>query len=248
MPPRSVTARGRSTIRWLHRSRIQRSSETHSMTTRDSFTHMIRAKAQAIWDRELKHPFVRGLGAGTLSIDRFRFYLAQDYVFLIEYCRVFALGAAKARDLQTIGVFTRLLDETLNTEMQLHRNYCQRLGIAETDLEATAPAPITHAYTRHLLTAAYSGSTADIVAAVLPCQLGYAEIGTALAREGRSGANSTYAEWIRTYSSPEFIAGAEKLGRLLDDLTTGWPPRELTPLEINFLTSSRYEYLFWEMA
>jgi thiaminase/transcriptional activator TenA len=101
------------------------------MTTRDSFTHAIRAKAQAIWDRELKHPFVRGLGDGTLPIDRFRFYLAQDYVFLIEYCRVFALGAAKARDLQTIAVFARLLDETLNTEMQLHRNYCHRLGIAE---------------------------------------------------------------------------------------------------------------------
>jgi thiaminase/transcriptional activator TenA len=218
------------------------------MTTRDSFTHAMRAKAQPIWDRELKHPFVRGLGDGTLSIDRFRFYLAQDYVFLTEYCRVFALAAAKARDLQTIGVFTRLLDETLNTEMQLHRGYCQRLGIAEADLAAAAPAPITHAYTRHLLTVAYSGSIADIVAAALPCQLGYAEIGTALAREGRSGANSTYAEWIRTYSSREFIAGAEKLGCLLDDLTAGWPAHELAPLETHFLTSSRYEYLFWEMA
>jgi thiaminase/transcriptional activator TenA len=169
-------------------------------------------------------------------------------VFLIEYCRVFALGAAKARDLQTIGVFARLLDETLNTEMQLHRNYCQRLGIAETDLEATAPAPITHAYTRHLLAVAYSGSIADIVATVLPCQLGYAEIGTALACKGRGGANSNYAEWIRTYSSQEFIAGAAKLGCLLDDLTAGWPARELAPLETLFLTSSRYEYLFWEMA
>ena len=218
------------------------------MTTRDSFTHTIRAKAQAIWDRELKHPFVRGLGDGTLPIDRFRFYLAQDYVFLIEYCRVFGLGAAKARDLQTIGVFTRLLDETLNTEMQLHRNYCQRLGIEEPDLEATAPAPMTHAYTRHLLTVAYSGSIADIVAAVLPCQLGYAEIGTALARKGCGDANSNYAEWIRTYSSQEFIAGAAKLGCLLDDLTAGWPARELAPLETLFLTSSRYEYLFWEMA
>src|SRR6202140_3841728 len=85
-----------------------------------------------------------------------------------------------------------------------------RGAITEADLEATAPAPITHAYTRHLLTVAYSGSIADIVAAVLPCQLGYAEIGTALAREGRSGANSTYAEWIRTYSSQEFIGGAQK--------------------------------------
>src|SRR5229473_5537883 len=141
--------------------------------------------------------FVRGLGDGTLPIDRFRFYLAQDYVFLIEYCRVFALGAAKARDLQTIEVFTRLLDETLNTEMQLHRDYCRRLGIAATELETTAPAPITHAYTRHLLTVAYSGSIAEIVATVLPCQLGYAEIGMALAGEDRGGANPKYAEWIR---------------------------------------------------
>jgi thiaminase (transcriptional activator TenA) len=218
------------------------------MTTRNSFTHALRAKAQPIWDHELKHPFVRGLGDGTLPIDPFRFYLLQDYVFLTEYCRVFALAAGKAPDLQTIALFTRLLDETLNTEMQVHRDYCRQLGIMEADLEATESAPITHAYTRHLLTVAYSGSIADIVAAVLPCQLGYAEIGTVLAGEGRSGGNSTYAEWIRTYSSPEFIAGAEKLGRLLDDLTAGWPTRELAPLETHFLTSSRYEYLFWEMA
>ena len=108
-------------------------------------------------DRELKHPFVRGLGDGTLPIDRFRFYLAQDYVFLTEYCRVFALAAAKAPDLQTIGVFPRLLDETLNTEMQLHRDYCQRLGITKADLEATAPAPITHAYSNWVTNSIFSG-------------------------------------------------------------------------------------------
>jgi thiaminase (transcriptional activator TenA) len=218
------------------------------MTTRSSFSHAIRAKAQPIWDRELQHPFVRGLGDGTLSIDRFRFYLAQDYVFLVEYCRVFALAAAKARDLATIGVFARLLDETLNTEMQLHRDYCRRLGIAQVELEATTPAPITHAYTRHLLTVAYSGSIAEIVAAVLPCQLGYAEIATSLARENRGIDNPSYGEWITAYSSEEFVAGAEKLATLLDDLTAGWPARETAPLETLFLTSSRYEYLFWEMA
>src|SRR5882757_3279361 len=214
MRPKSATARAHSIIQSTLEAAIPRGTSFNSMTKESSFTKSIRAKAQPIWDRELKHPFVRGLGDGTLPIDRFRFYLAQDYVFLTEYCRVFALAAAKAPDLQTIGVFTRLLDETLNTEMQLHRDYCQRLGIAKSDLEATAPAPITHAYTRHLLTVAYSGSIADLVAAVLPCQLGYTEIGTALACEGGSGANSTYAEWIRAYSSPEFIAGAEKLAYL----------------------------------
>lgn len=212
-----------------------------------SFSDAIRAKAQAIWHRELAHPFVRGLGDGTLPIDRFRFYLAQDYLFLLEYCRVFALAAAKARDLKTMDVFAQLLNETLNTEMQLHRDYCSRMGLTATALEAVEAAPITHAYTRHLLTVAYSGALADIVAAVLPCQLGYAEIGTALAREG-GDRSSNYAEWIRAYSSEEFIAGAQKLGSLLDELTEGWPAQELARLETLFLTSSRYEYLFWEMA
>jgi thiaminase (transcriptional activator TenA) len=81
------------------------------MASRNSFTRAIRTKAQPIWDRELKHPFVRGLADGTLSFDRFRFYLTQDYIFLVEYCRVFALAAAKARDLQTIELFTDLLDD-----------------------------------------------------------------------------------------------------------------------------------------
>src|SRR5260221_6344622 len=160
--------------------------------THTSFTQSIRAQAQPIWDRELEHPFVRGLGDGRLPLECFRFYLAQDYVFLVEYCRVFALAAAKARDLATIGLFANLLDETLNTEMQLHRDYCARLGIAESALEATTPAPITHAYTRHLLTVAYGGSIAEIVATVLPCQLGYAEIGAALARENQAATNPHY--------------------------------------------------------
>jgi len=212
------------------------------------FTDSLRAKAAQIWRRELKHPFVRGIADGTLALDRFRFYLGQDYVFLIEYCRVFALAAARARDLETIGMFARLLNDTLNVEMQLHRDYCKRLGIAEADLESTTAAPITYAYTRHLLTAAHSGSIAEVVAAVLPCQLGYAEIASALARRRSAGKNSHYREWIAAYSSAEFVAGARQLSALLDKLTDGWPRREFVPLESLFLTSSRYEYLFWEMS
>jgi len=211
------------------------------------FSTTVRSHAADIWKRELAHPFVRGLGDGTLPVDRFRFYLEQDYLFLIEYGRVFALASAKGRDLETMGLFSGLLNDTLKVEMQLHRDYCKRLDIAETVLKRAVAAPITHGYTRHLLTTAYGGSIAEIVAAVLPCQLGYVEIATALAREGRGGGNSFYSEWIRTYTSPEFVEGAERLVRL-DQLTEGLPPRETDPLLTLFLTSSRYEYLFWEMS
>jgi thiaminase/transcriptional activator TenA len=215
---------------------------------RAGFCDKLRAAAGSIWRRELEHPFVRGLANGSLPMERFRFYLRQDYIFLIEYCRVFALAAAKARDLETIGIFTQLLHDTLEIEMELHRDYCGRLGVARADLERTEPAPVTHAYTRHLTGVAWSGSIEEIVAAVLPCQLGYAEIGTALARGRQDWEASPYAEWIRTYSSPEFAASAERLRVLLDQMTAGWPATALKPLEHHFLTSSRYEYLFWEMA
>ena len=213
-----------------------------------SFTDRIRVKAAEIWRRELEHPFVRGLGDGSLPVDRFRFYLEQDYLFLIEYCRVFALASAKARELDTMNLFAGLLGDTLKVEMQLHRDYCRRLGIEESALQAVRAAPITHAYTRHLLTAAYAGTVSEVVAAVLPCQLGYAEIAAALAREGRGGGNSFYAEWIATYTSREFTEGAQRLAKLLDRLTQGSPERETVHLEHLFLTSSRYEYLFWEMS
>jgi thiaminase/transcriptional activator TenA len=213
-----------------------------------AFTNAVRAKAAEIWRRELEHPFVRGLGDGTLPVDRFHFYLEQDYLFLIEYCRVFALASAKARDLQTMNLFAGLLGDTLQIEMQLHRDYCKRLGIEESALENARPAPVTQGYTNHLLTAAYAGTITEIVAAVLPCQLGYVEIAAALAREGRGGGNSFYAEWIDTYTAPEFTQGAQHLVELIDSLAAGLPARETDPLERLFLTSSRYEYLFWEMS
>ncbi len=82
-----------------------------------SLTAALRAKCAAIWRRESEHPFVRGLGDGTLPADRFSFYLEQDYLFLVEYSRVFALASAKARDLVTMKLFAELLSSTLKVEM-----------------------------------------------------------------------------------------------------------------------------------
>ena len=63
------------------------------MASSDEF----RSHAHAIWEASYAHPFVQGIGDGTLPEERFRYYLAQDYVYLIEFSRFFALAAAKAR-------------------------------------------------------------------------------------------------------------------------------------------------------
>src|SRR5581483_6148648 len=107
--------------------------------------------AGPIWAASAAHPFLRGIGDGSLPVDRFQFYIAQDYVFLVEYSRFLALAVAKAEDTETMGRLAGLLHSTLNVEMALHRSYCARFGITPEALAATEPAPVTHAYTRHLL-------------------------------------------------------------------------------------------------
>ena len=94
-----------------------------------AFCDELKAVSEGIWRRELEHPFVRGIGDGTLPPERFRFYLEQDYVFLIDYARVFALAVSKAPDLAAMSEFAKLCADTLGVEMELHRSACAEFGV-----------------------------------------------------------------------------------------------------------------------
>ena len=212
------------------------------------FVSDMRDKAAAIWAAEAAHPFVRGIGDGTLDVEKFKYYIAQDYVFLVEFVRVLALAAAKSDDLTTMQRFTELQHATLTHEMELHRGYCARFGITAAALEATRAAPTTHAYTRHLLSVAYGGTAGEIEAAMLPCQWGYAEIGVALMRAGPPVHAPLYAEWVAMYGSPEYQSLAAGMCDLMEDLAARAGPAERRRMAEHFLISSGYEWQFWEMS
>jgi hypothetical protein len=116
---------------------------------------------------QLAHPVVRGIGAGTLDEERFRRWLVQDYLFLLDYVRLFALAAARAPDAGTLGRLVDLAHVTFHDELSLHRAYAARFGIAERDLETAAKSPVCAAYTDFLLRTAATGDFAETVAALL---------------------------------------------------------------------------------
>ena len=213
----------------------------------ERFTDRLRRGAEAVWEAQHRHPFVRGIGEGTLDLERFKFWVRQDYLFLIEYGRLLALAAARAPDLPTMTWFAGLLWETLETEVGLHRSYAAEFGISSEELEAEEKAPVTQAYTDFLVRTASAGDFAELVAALLPCLWGFCEVGQRLA-EGPPPTDERYRRWIEMYSSAGFAALAEWCRELLDRLAEGRREEELSRLEAAFLTSSRYEYLFWEMA
>ncbi|HVF78801.1 MAG TPA: thiaminase II [Solirubrobacteraceae bacterium] len=207
----------------------------------------LRRAADPVWQAQLEHPFLRGIADGTLALERFTFYVRQDYLFLIEYARLLALGAARAPDLATMTRFAELTTEILATEMDLHRSFAASLGISPAELEAETPAPTTQGYTDFLVRTAAQGDFVELAAALLPCMWGYAEIGQALAALGRSP-DDRYAQWVEMYASAEFGELAEWCRALVDGLADGLAEGGRARLERAFLTSSRYELAFWEMA
>ena len=213
-----------------------------------SFAANIEMKALPVRQAILSHPFITGVGDGTLPVERFKHYVMQDYVYLIDYARVLALASARAPDLETMGWFAGLLDETLNTEMELHRSYCAEFGITRGELESTQAAPTTIAYTSFLLRVAHQDSFGELVASLLPCQWGYWEIGQHLAKRGGPKQAPLYTQWIQMYSSTEFEELARNIRSLADRVAEGAAPAQLAGMEGAYLTSLRFEHRFWDMA
>ncbi len=211
------------------------------------FSHYLRAQADPIWQAQHDHPFVRGIGDGTLDPDIFDRWMRQDYLFLIDYARLFGAAVFRAPDLAAMQVFGQLLQEVLGREMELHRSYCEEFGITAADLEAGTMAPTTRGYTDFLLRTATTNDYPELLGALLPCFWGYSEIGTALARRGLPSEHR-YRRWINVYADPEFAELAGWCRDLLDRACAGLPEQALKRVETAFITSSRYELHFWEMA
>jgi thiaminase/transcriptional activator TenA len=212
-----------------------------------SFYEQIRGKTDRLWQATFSHPFVSGIGDGSLSRQRYEFFLKQDYLYLTEFSRVFALGTTKAKNLRDMTYFADLLQGTLKTEMELHRRTCKAFGIALEDLEKTEPALITTAYTNHLVRTCYEGSFSDILAVLLPCGSGYIEIGQHLKVQGLPE-NKFYQDWINTYTSKEFVEVAEWLEARMNVIAAASCEEDRIRWYRLYLTSARFEYLFFDMC
>jgi thiaminase (transcriptional activator TenA) len=204
---------------------------------------MLRASAAEIWEAQHRHPFVTRIGDGSLPVERFQVWLRQDWLFLIEYARMLALGAARAPDVPTMTRFAGLTRSILEDEMSLHRSYAAGFGISESELDAERMLPTTQGYTDFLVRTASQGDFAELAAALLPCMWGYSEVGRRLAERARP-AEARYAAWIEMYASDDFA----ELAAWCRELTDRMECADRERMERAFATSSRYELAFWEMA
>ena len=200
------------------------------------------------WRDYVEHPFVQGLGDGTLPEAAFRHYLIQDYLFLIQFARAYGLAAYKADTLAEIRAASDGLKALVEVEMDLHRAYCAEWGLEEAALEAADADGATLAYTSYVLERGLAGDLLDLRVALAPCVVGYGEIGARLAADPTTRTDGNpYASWINMYAGGEYQtfmqAEIEALGALA--ARRGGRAR-FEGLAATFRTATRLEAAFWQ--
>lgn len=214
----------------------------------EKFTDRIYPRIKDLWIACLNHPFVQELGEGSLDLDKFKHWLKQDYVYLIEYARLFAIGTSKSHDLETMNSFAKGLDGVLFMEMDLHKSYAKTFSISEEELETTEKSAINTAYTSYMLNKAQAGGVENVAAALLACSWSYNYIGLELAKVPGALEDKNYGSWVKMYSSDEFTELNNNAMQLMDKLADGKPERELKILEDIIVKTGYFEYMFWDMC
>ena len=206
----------------------------------------LRRGAGPLWQSYVAHPFVGAIGTGQLGRAGFRRYLTQDYLFLIQFARAYALAGYKSTALADLQAASTGLAAIL-AEMPLHVRLCAEWGLDEARMAAEPEAMETVAYTRFVLDRGMAGDLLDLHVVLAPCVLGYAEIGARLA--AGMAVDNPYAAWITAYAGKDYAAAARSALETLERLsrTFGWQGRE-AGLQAEFNTAVRLETDFWEMG
>lgn len=209
----------------------------------------------AEWHGYTHHKFVCQIADGSLDPESFKHYLIQLYLFSKHYCRAYALAVVKSEHLDDLREAAAHVDLQLNYEMALHIDYCRQWNISQADLDSRPEGDANRLYSRYVMDQGYSGDLLDLLVALAPCTLGYAEIGARLMADDKTLlAGNPYRGWIEVHGGAEFQESANELRSFIGRVAMrrgveyDAPASALrwSALETNFRTAINMEIRFFD--
>ena len=208
----------------------------------ESFSESLRQEALPIWESIFAHPFLEEIEAAELPLEKFRYYVEQDYHYLAGFGQVVATALSKAPDTRTLRRLTRRI--TTPVERPLHGRMFELLETSEDAVETVPLSPTNMAYINHMQTAASMGGVGEASAALLPCPWTYHEIGERIAVPE----HPVYSYWAQPYRDGLLEESTAAWRELVDEYAANGGPATREAMRSAFITSSRYEFMFWTMA
>ena len=191
-------------------------------------------------------PFVTGLADGTLSPDRFTYYMAQDALYLRGYARALASAAARADRAEELAFFAKAAHNAIAVESTLHAGVVGAGGAGPAAGERQSPT--CTAYVSYLLGLAHTQGYGELAAGVLPCFWVYTDVGARLLQKAGDLGGHPFGTWIATYADEEFAASTRELRGIVDGIAERSDPATVDRMHEAFTTATTYELWFWDAA
>ena len=208
----------------------------------DSFSEQLRAEAEPMWKQIFAQPFLREIKDGTLPLEKFQYYLGQDYLYLEGFARTVCMALAKAPDSQTLEELAHRVMTPV--ERPLHHKLVAEAGLTMEDVKKVKRSPTNTGYVNHMITTASLYGLGPTAAALLPCPWSYHELKDAL---GQSE-HPLYGQWTHFYVAGFLQNSVDAWRGFVDQAAREASSQELDAMRDAFMISSRYEYMFWDMA
>lgn len=213
------------------------------------FTDRLFLENETLWNAYLEHPFIRGMQDGSLDIEAFKYYMIQDFFYLKEYAKVFAIGISKSQSMEDLNFLTQAISNITWETDHVHTKYMERIGISEDDLKKSVSSLSNLGYTSYMIAKAHEGDILNSYLAVLSCSWSYAFIGKKVNEATPDLKESKlYGEWILAYSSEEYQKMNEELMQVIDKKCQSLSEERLRALSELFRVCSEFEMRFWDMA
>ncbi|KAI9846499.1 MAG: hypothetical protein M1837_003919 [Sclerophora amabilis] len=200
------------------------------------------------WKQHTEHEFVQRIADAALPLEAFKFYLIQDYLYLVQFARANALAAYKAKNMDDITASAEIVLH-INREMSLHLDYCKEMGLERQDVEGHQESQACTAYTRYVLDVGHSEDWLALQVAFAPCLLGYGAIAKRLhddpktVREG-----NRYFKWIENYVAEDYTNAVKIGSAMLENKALKQSPSRIEELVKIFVQATQMETGFWDMG
>ncbi len=199
-----------------------------------------------LFEAMVNQPFNQELAAGTLSRDRFVYYMIQDAHYLGMFSRALAVAAAKAPDAEGQIVLSHAAHDAIVVERALHEEFFGHFGLTDEDVANTPQSPTCHAYGHFLLSTAHAGNYAVALGALLPCFHIYWEVGKELLKV--AAPDNPYQMWIDTYADEDYGNEVLKVIDVTDKAHEAASAADREAMHAAYMDATRLEWMFWDAA
>lgn len=197
--------------------------------------------AAPTYNKILELPFIKELTDGSLSRERFLFYIRQDSLYIAEYFRVLANIASRLGRNDHAASFIAFAADGVAVEKALHEVY-----LHGEKLENMQMSTACNLYTSWLKSHSYA-PVEVAAAAILPCFWVYKEVGETIYRS-QTGSGNPYKAWIDCYGDPTFEESNKLAISICDDLAEAATPEIRRAMTDAFVEATNMEWLFWHTA